>query len=105
MLCIIFQIRSEGEGTQPNYRVIIFITQLSESDDKMNQDPNYRMMFPSLKETNMLRCNLSHDYREARALFLILCLVSFITVLSMLPCLFMGTFPELEGKGERVGKT
>jgi len=70
----------------------------------MNQDPNYRMMFPSLKETNMLRCDFSHNYREASALFLILCLVSFIRVLLMLPCLFTGTLPELQGKGERGEK-
>lgn len=66
----------------------------------MNQDPNYRMMFPLLKGTHMLRCNFSHDYREDRALFLILCLVSLTTVLLMLPCLFTGTSADLQGKRE-----
>lgn len=72
------------------------------ASDKINQDPSYRMMFPSLQETNMLRCNFSCDFREA--LLLILCLLSFITVLLLLPSLFIGTFPELEGKGQRVKK-
>lgn len=70
----------------------------------MKQDPNDRMMFASLKETNMLRCNFSRDYREARAIFLILCLV-FLLHSSFNACLFMGTIPELEGKGERAEKT